>query len=322
MNRYFKTRKFYQLAGAGLLAAVLAACGGGGTDATSDSPASAQSDEPAVNLDAGDASRVQPMAISATTRTFYMTSGGIVRQYGVVKPTVCTTNCPVVIDLHGFTSSGSSEMSASGIRDVAGADGAITVFPDGVSNSWNAGGGAYGTCCGLAQAFGVDDVGFLRSMITKIKVDYPMVDPKRVYVTGISNGCAMSQRMVAEASDVIAAGACTALYLLTNTASLPRPVSFTEIHGIQDSIVSYGQSSQWTGAQNNFQRWARFNNCIGTPVKTAITANSYVEEYGSCNGGVKVKLYSIKSDHITYRNTDGVNVARITWDSLKNARLP
>jgi polyhydroxybutyrate depolymerase len=322
MQASFQIRKLIKSAAAVCFAATLAACGGGGGEDASSTVAMAQSAQPVVDFGSADTAREQPMAVSTQTRTHSVTSGGILRQYGVLKPTTCTSNCPVVIDLHGFMSSAMGERYASGIVDVAGADGAITVFPEGVSNSWNAGSSVYGECCGLAEAMGIDDVGFLRTMIAKIKVDYAMVDSRRVYVTGISNGCAMAHRLAAEASDVVAAGACTALYLLTEQASLPRPVSFTEIHGIQDSVVSYAASSKWTGAQANFQRWARFNNCTGTPVKTSLTANSYLEEYSSCAAGTKVKLYSIKSDHLTYSNTDGVNVARLTWDSLKDTRLP
>jgi poly(3-hydroxybutyrate) depolymerase len=312
-------KSLFKAAAITLIGAALSACGGGGD--TGDTRQAAQQMGPAVDIGESGAQREQPLAASQT-RVHYIASGGVMRQYGVVKPEACVSNCPVVIDLHGFTSSGAGEMNASGIMQVAGADGAITVFPDGVSNSWNAGSGVYGACCGLAQAMGVNDVAFLRTMIAKIKVDYAMVDSRRIYVTGISNGCAMAQRFAAEASDLVAAAACTALYLLTDQTSLPRPINFTEIHGIQDSVVSYEQSAQWTGAQNNFKRWARFNNCTGTPTKTVLTAGSHVEEYGSCSGGVKVKLYSIKSDHVTYRNTDGIDVARITWDSLKDARLP
>jgi poly(3-hydroxybutyrate) depolymerase len=50
----------------------------------------------------------------------------------------------------------------------------------------------------------VDDVSFIRALIDKLEHDYP-VDPKRVYIAGISNGAMMSYRLACELSDKIAA---------------------------------------------------------------------------------------------------------------------
>jgi polyhydroxybutyrate depolymerase len=265
----------------------------------------------------------QAPSFATMTDTYYnMLHEARIRNYVVEKPSSCTANCPLVIDIHGYTSDATAERLASGQSQTGNANGYIVAYPNGVLNSWSAGTSIYGTCCGYAETVKINDVGFIKAMIAKIKIDFPMVDPKRIYTTGISNGCALSQRLAVEASDVIAAASCTSHNLLTTASSLNRPISVTEIHGLQDALVPYEQSIVSAGAQNNFKRWAKLNGCIGTPSKTAITANSYVEEFANCAAGVKVKLYSIKSDHITYLNTDGVNVAQIVWDTLKNNRLP
>jgi polyhydroxybutyrate depolymerase len=269
-------------------------------------------DDPSVGVDS---SEVQGTAFSISV-------GGRTRSYAVAKPSTCVANCPVIVDLHGFTSTNTGEQNASGIFQLGNAQGIITVWPQGVRNSWNAGRGQFGSCCGTALSSNIDDVGFMRAMVAKIKVDFPAADPRRFYVTGISNGCAMSQRLAAEASDIFAAAACSSLYLLTGETSLPRPISVTEIHGLQDTTVSYNQSSQWTGAQNNFKRWATLNGCTGTPVRTDLTASSFVERFTTCAAGTQVALFSIRSGHITYNNNDGLNIAQITFDNLKNFTLP
>jgi polyhydroxybutyrate depolymerase len=162
----------------------------------------------------------------------------------------------------------------------------------------------------------------MRAMVAKVKVDFPQVDPRRIYATGISNGCALSQRLAAQASDIFAAAACSSLYLLTGETRLARPISVTEIHGRQDGLVSYNRSFSWTGAQNNFRRWAQLNSCVGSPVRTNLTANSFVERFSNCAAGTQVALFTIRSGHITYDNNDGLDIARITWDNLRNVTLP
>ena len=263
-----------------------------------------------------------PSSAAMTAKTHYLFQGFDLREYEVNKPSSCTANCPVVIDMHGFTSSAGAEKLFSGQQQSGDANGYIVVYPTGTLTSWNAGTSIYGTCCGTASLTGVNDVGFLKAMIAKIKTNYPMIDPKRIYATGISNGCAMAQRLAAEASDIIAGVACSSHYLLTTATSLKRPINMTEIHGLSDILVSYNRSFINTGAQDNFKRWAKMNGCTGLPTKTAVTVNSHVEEYSNCSSGVKVKLYTLKSGHVTYTNTDGVDVAKITWDALKTHSLP
>ncbi|OGB22430.1 MAG: hypothetical protein A3I66_03940 [Burkholderiales bacterium RIFCSPLOWO2_02_FULL_57_36] len=263
-----------------------------------------------------------PSSAAMTEAEHTLRQGWTTRTYLVNKPSSCTVNCPVVIDMHGYTSNAVEERDGSGQLQVGDANGYIVVYPSGRYDSWNAGSSSYGTCCGTAERYNVDDVGFLKAMIAKIKTDYPMIDPKRIYATGISNGCAMSQRLAAEASDIIAGAACSSHYLLTTATSLKRPINMTEIHGLSDILVSYNRSFINTGAQDNFKRWAKMNGCTGLPTKTAVTVNSHVEEYSNCSSGVKVKLYTLKSGHVTYTNTDGVDVAKITWDALKTHSLP
>lgn len=263
---------------------------------------------------------VETSAVQGTA--FSIRVGGRTRTYAVAQPSTCTASCPVIIDIHGFTSSNTGEQNASGIFELGNRQGIITVWPQGLNNSWNAGSSQFGTCCGTSENNNVPDVAFIRAMIAKIKTDFPRADPRRFYVTGISNGCALSQRLAVEASDVIAAAACSSLYLLTTQTQLTRPISVTEIHGLQDGLVSYNQSAAWTGAQNNFRRWAALNGCTGNPARTNLTANSFVERFSTCAAGTQVALYSIRSGHITYDNNDGLDIAQITWDNLRSFTLP
>jgi poly(3-hydroxybutyrate) depolymerase len=91
-----------------------------------------------------------------------------------------------------------------------------TVDMGGNEESWNA-----GYCCGDAVAFEIDDVDYLRKVIAKTVEAYP-VDENRIYITGWSNGCMMAQRMALQASDLVAAMACTLW--------LPKHPRFRRLH--------------------------------------------------------------------------------------------
>lgn len=247
-------------------------------------------------------------------------SGGVERTYVVARPDSCHADCPLVLDLHGYHGSAARIAAHSGIRANAEADGYVAVFPDGIEKSWNAGRGPYGACCGVAMKTKVDDVAFLKAVVARVAAAYP-IDPRRVYVTGWSNGCGMAQRLMAEASDVFAAAACTGGALWTMQTSLPRPVSVTEIHGHDDD--SYLEKDDHTGARENAARWAALDHCADTPAHAALGHASDIATYDGCAGGVRVRLVTLAhTGHDTYVNDEGVDVARLMWDSVRDARLP
>lgn len=139
------------------------------------------------------------------------------RSYAVYQPRDLPAGAPVVFILHGSMGSG------LGMRDMSGREfdlladqrGWLAVYPDGFDNHWN---GCRGTADYRANVENIDDVGFLTSMLEALAEDY-QIDPKRAYITGISNGGHMAYRMALEAPDVFTAYAPVA-------ASLPAPATF------------------------------------------------------------------------------------------------
>lgn len=256
----------------------------------------------------------------SVTTSHSLVHDGRERSYLVTRPDSCQRNCPVVFDLHGYNNTPAGQQATSGLDAKGEANGYITVYPAGIGNSWNAGQGARG-CCGDAQAQNIDDVGFLRAVAAAVQADYP-VNGRRLYLSGWSNGCALAQRASVEASDVFAATACTGFYLLTRPKALPRPISVTEIHALGDAVVPYRATPLWPGAQGNRQRWTSLNGCTDAPQRSQLTAASYVDTHSACVGGRSVRLVSLgRSDHNTYANSDGVDVAQLIWDAVRTERL-
>ncbi len=244
------------------------------------------------------------------------------RSYVVSRPDTCRQDCPLVLDLHGHGGSAEMQGRHSGLRASAERNGFVAVFADGLHSSWNGGSGPYGACCGVALKQHADDVAFLRHVVEHVAGDFP-IDRARIYVTGWSNGCAMAQRLVAEASDVFAAAACTGHYLLTMQKSLPRPVSVTEIHALDDPVIEYREQDRFTGARENAARWAALDHCRPTPTHARLGGGSDVATYEDCADGVRVRLVTLaRSGHDAYANGDGVDVAQLVWDSVREARLP
>src|SRR5262245_19492904 len=97
--------------------------------------------------------------------TMSITIGGRTRTFLVHVPASYTGRFPVplVLDLHGLTGTSGQQANLSGFREKSDEVGFIVVWPQGVSNSWN----AYG-CCGTANSQNIDDPGFLRAVVAPI----------------------------------------------------------------------------------------------------------------------------------------------------------
>ena len=165
---------------------------------------------------------------------------------------------PLVIDMHDHGGCAEQMVGYSGWKELADQNSAIVIWPQGLevpdpttgmryAPSWNAGSGSRG-CCGGAVVGFVDDVGFIRALIERVAAADPMVDRDRVYMAGHGNGCAMAQRMAAEASDIVAAVGCHSMYLLVEPPANFVPVPVLEIHGMTDAHVSFASCDRWAGS--------------------------------------------------------------------------
>lgn len=232
-----------------------------------------------------------------------LTVGGRVRTYRVHEPPRTTRRVPlpVVLVLHGDKSSASRIRRVSRFDDTADAAGFLAVYPDGTGwmdvplRSWNA-----GTCCGYAMNAQVDDVAFFRALLDDLAHRYPM-DPRRVYVTGMSNGGMMAYRLACEMSDRIAAVAAVAGAMTSSPCSPSGPVSVMIVHGTDDVYVPYrGGRSHFTGderrdpsVEDAVSFWTRQNGCLREP-DTVRVGHAVRTRYAGCRDDTEVLLYTIE----------------------------
>jgi len=221
---------------------------------------------------------------------------------------------PLIIDLHGWSLSAFEQREISGFDNIAEEYGAILLNPEGLAlggdpatggseESWNA-----GWCCADAVANGVDDLGFLNQLI-EVAIQIHPVDPDRVYVTGWSNGCAMSYYLSFYSSDKIAAMACMAMYLLADIPDEYDPIPMMEIHGVLDDNVWYAWGSRpiifnpgaWfdnsayqTGAIENMYEVAKHNNCAGSmPDLNDVNGLYSIQGFTDCQNSAEVQLVTL-----------------------------
>ena len=295
----------------------LAASGGG--HASGGASGAAGGGGPAAGAGGGGQSCAGRPSPTAGDSKLTLQHGGRARSYLLHVPSGLATGVAlaVVIDLHGAGGNGSQQKGMSGFSALADKHKFLALFPDGVDGYWN----VDDTCCGTAGKEKIDDVGFLKSIITKLKAD-ACIDPKRVYVSGFSNGGGLTHRMGCDAADVIAAIAPMSTDLRTQPCKPARAISMLEIRGLADSLEPYAgglvgpTGGQYTavGAKASLQLWADINVCSGT--KSSF--ETYCERYTQCENGVEAALCSLPNvDHSPYGNSLNFDVASVAWSMFE-----
>ncbi len=230
-------------------------------------------------------------ALSAqTTIPGSIQSGGLTRDYLLYVPALYTgtTAVPLVINLHGYTSSNLEQAFYGDFRSIADTANFLIVHPNGTLDGqgnrfWNTFGGAST----------VDDVGFIADLIISLQATYNL-DANRIYATGMSNGGFMSYALACELNDRIAAIASVTGSMITPELAAcdpARPVPVMEIHGTADATVPYtgGTLLGFVPIPTLVAAWAGFNHCNPTPTITQVpntnTTDGCTAEHAVYTGG-------------------------------------
>jgi poly(hydroxyalkanoate) depolymerase family esterase len=223
-----------------------------------------------------------------------MTWDGVTRYYQVYVPAVLPQNPPLLLMLHGthydVPPANPSTMNWQW-QSVANQYQFIEVQP---ASTYNQNSGQWnwndyfmeaaftadeiGTCTSPPASSCPDDAGFLRQLITNLISQYN-INPNMVFVTGMSSGAQMTQRVGVELSDLVAAIA-PASGQMEGQQSVPPPVlgpgnalapiSVQEWHGTADPVLppcDYGRTL-YSGVtyyldtvDDTFNYWVGQNKC-------------------------------------------------------------
>jgi polyhydroxybutyrate depolymerase len=284
---------------------------------------------PATVMKSGDSNQTVKVGTANRTYILHIPTG-----YTGTKP------LPLVIDYHALGGTGSGQKSLSGWDKKGDANMFITAFPDSASNGSN--GWNVGMCCQSAQSNQVDDVGFVREMIKAIEA-VACVDPKRIYVSGCSNGGGMSYKTACDLADIVAAAAPVDFRCVYGgTTASPscagckpsRPISIIHFDNTGDtSLVPYNggmtsfaadcppnQSCTGMGfpsATDNFNAWQSLDGCTGTtaPKVGGCSTNS------TCSGGAEVMM-CVASGGSHCGNYGTLKIVDTAWTEFQKLSLP
>jgi polyhydroxybutyrate depolymerase len=212
---------------------------------------------------------------------------------------------PLVFDVHGFTSFASEQVTRSKWDEMADKEGFVLIAPDGVGMSWNA-----GSCCGGNKQ---DDVAFFRDMVKKATAEL-CIDSKRVYVSGHSNGGAMTYRLACEASDIFAAVAPVCGWMAAPACTPARPIPVLAIRSKDDPTVKIET------ADADIDKWLSHDACE----ETSVTTSGVCTTYTSCSAGTQVMDCRPRGNHGFYygNNPDNYLIPDNAWPFFKQFSLP
>jgi len=198
-------------------------------------------------------------------RTCTLLIGGVSRTYLLYAPRTYDPCRPaaLVVDAHGAQESAQVHAGladfynwptrgiGSGFRLVADREGFLVATPQGIGNAW-------------AQS----DTAFVTAVPADVAVQ-ATIDENRVYLSGISNGGALTYWTACGGSGVFHGFAPISAYD-NNACPVTHPAPLVQFHSPDDALVSYA------AGQTSFQHWRDGNHCDATPSATL--------RFGGANG--------------------------------------
>jgi polyhydroxybutyrate depolymerase len=201
-----------------------------------------------------------------------------------------------VVALHYYTGTGRAEAEQTLFSPKADAEGFLVAYPDGAvprepGFSWSFG--------HRWPEGGPDDVAFVGEVIRHVSSQYA-VDPKRIYVTGMSQGGMLAHVVGCELSDTVAAIAPVGAALMTEPTS-EDSISVLIVHGSEDPALPYEGRRPEEVTDGGFPFpsvadaaaiWADHNGCSRPPKKTQDGLVTR-EVYTGGRGSTEVAVYTI-----------------------------
>lgn len=181
---------------------------------------------------------------------------------------------PLIISLHGAGASGAIHQAVCGFDALADQHGFAVAYPDGVARVWRFWEAARRREDLPPRRAAPDDVAFIAELIDSL-VDEGLVDRRRIYVNGMSNGAFMTHRLACELGERLAAVAAVAGTMPRVAAEEwrpPRPIPCMYFHGTADAIVriegvdAFSGSGLSLSAADLVAWWARHNRCSQPPI--------------------------------------------------------
>lgn len=264
---------------------------------------------------------------------------GVGRMVLYIRPELpSTTPAPAVVLLHYHGGTRSDIANMTRIAELARDFGAWIIVPEANNRKWNDDPAA------LQQTH--DDVGFLAKVIQTAAAQHP-IDPKRVYMAGMSNGGFMATRFACERPQLIAAAASVVATMRQGQSAACQPsraVPMTFMLGTSDLQVSYARTSQWAllSGPDTLQRWLGIHGCAPAQVSSTPLPDldpkdgttTRVLRSAGCSSGGAVEMYVVEGGGHTWPQGESGYVFTLgrtardfsgtlaAWTFFENFQLP
>jgi len=251
-------------------------------------------------------------------------SGGQPRGYWLFVPHgyYPSASIPLVISLHGYSSSAGGQRYLSRWEKLAEKENFCVVYPQGTGKPlrWNS-----SNFFGPAQ---VDDVAFMRDLLADLQ-HWLSIDSRRIYVNGMSNGGTMTARLASEMADVFAA-----VGIVSGPPSDPpggfqslRPVPLIAFYGTADPLVKYHGGTADTSLITRLihlqahratfppvrpwiAAWAQRNGCGPVPESLPTCGDVTGERYTGSQPASEVVFYTISGGGHTWPGGSPIPVGK------------
>lgn len=229
---------------------------------------------------------------------------------------------PLMFLFHGFGGIASQFMNTADMRDLAESKNFIVVYPQGLDL---AGTGSHWNCSNPSadNKSDVDDIGFIENLIDQLLIDYPVIDNKRIYAAGYSNGGFMSYYLACNSKKFAAIGSVAGTMLDDSyqNCNAQFPTAMINIHGTDDFDVPYVGNSYYPSIPDVVDWWKNFNDTTNEDLLT--NQDGSIEQYIYYNDAGDRFVEHIKviggshywDDKLNY---EAKNTSGLIWEFVSN----
>jgi polyhydroxybutyrate depolymerase len=280
-------------------ACAVAACGSSASDDTA-APAAATSSGAS-----GTAAQASPACAPGAKAPPAKVPGALLDTLLRVPAAARGHRAPLILALHFASGTGAQMEQATRYTPEAARSGFVVAYPTASENNfWSIDG----------------DLDKLSQTLDAVE-RVACIDPRRLYVSGISNGGFMATVLACRMAGRIAAAALFAPGVNgIGDCSPARPISVLEVHGTSDPIVPYRDIPAFVAG------WAKRDGCVSRSTQQRRSATVTIFRWPGCRGGAQVEhLRLTRGKHIELLpqlRAAGVDPARTAWSFLRTHRLP
>ncbi len=311
------------LAGTILAVSLITAACGGGDDAAPESVESREPPTPPPTTASSTTTEAPTTTASPTTdgteagidcgsvptgtTEFVLDAGRAEHDVRVYVPTTYdgSSELPLVMNFHGFGSTGDQQAAFTGYEDLAEDEGFIVVHPTAVPSSADA--RARNSWETLATDDPAkDDVEFTNELLDQLIEDY-CVDATRVYATGMSGGGIFTSQLVCEMSDRLAAAVSVAALYFPASCDPAEAVPFMAIHGTEDPTVPFDGDLSGTNFESEpfaqllfstpipdqFAQFAAAMGCDPEGERIQTSTDVFTTTYSACDDDVPLVFHEV-----------------------------